>query len=177
MIKVDKSLDDYLRNIHQDYLINFLSVHDEVVQKVDKHLAQPIMVEIAKKSMLPDIFDKTSIPYIQFTFDFEYDKHGSYTASSSFDIYKYTILQQLGMEKVSGKTMYVNNTPIDAKQKNSTPKVLEVSMDEIDVEILQQIPKLKKGDTTLIVFINDEKFINVNKYDYDSLKSLFSKYL
>ena len=86
-----KKIDDVIADTHQDMLVNFLSIHDELVFIVDKHLFKPIFNKIVKMAELREVFDKLGMKYITFKFDVEYDNFGSYTASESFDVYKYDI--------------------------------------------------------------------------------------
>lgn len=91
LIKSDKTMKDLLVNLHQDLFINNFSVHDEIVNIMDRFLHQSLALQMVKIIELKKVFDQIGYPYITFRFDVEYDKWGSYTATSALNPYKYDL--------------------------------------------------------------------------------------
>ena len=196
LIDTSKTWDDYLVGLHQDMLVNFLSVHDEVVVLVDKHLAQSIMTNCVKIAQLDKIFDKVGVPYITFKFDIEYDEWGSYTAHKQFDVYKYSLLQQQMLSNgfissvVEGdtvstdgeKTVPDENLTMEASADDGESvldnenKVIEVVLPVYDDDIIQKLISVPDGTTTLIVTVEGLSFTYSRKVDYQSVVALKKLY-
>lgn len=84
---VKTSKDEVLRDLQQNMLIPFHTIHDEIDLIVDSNLAYGIMSNCAMLASAKDIWDILGTGYIDYIFDVEYDKDGSWTPNSSFDIY------------------------------------------------------------------------------------------
>jgi len=89
LIKLDKTMKEVMLNLHQDLFINNFSVHDEIVNIMDRFLHQPLALQMVRIIELQKVFNQVGYPYITFKFDVEYDKWGSYTATSSLNPYTY----------------------------------------------------------------------------------------
>ena len=103
--KSNKTIKDLLVNLHQDLFINNFSVHDEIVNLIDRHLHRPLALQMVRLIELQNVFNRLKVPYITFKFDVEFDKWGSYTATSALNPYKYHLditkhlLESRGFEK------------------------------------------------------------------------------
>jgi len=163
---ISNTIDDLLIGLHQDYLINFLSVHDETVQLVDKKLAQPIMLETIKIAELNKLFEQIDLPFISFKFDVEYDDYGSYTAAKGFNISQYDVDTT---RKFMGKGFIpadasVMDPPKPAVHKeeipkvDSNPSVFEYHVKEYDENIITAIQALPPGNDTFVLYVDNTPF-------------------
>ena len=131
-VDTNKSLEDFLAGVHQDYYSNFLNVHDEADYIVDEHVMRPLLVHINKISENKVLFDSLcKMPFINFKFDNEYDDHGSFTASRAFNPYEYEaswirdqVKSDPSLPKV--RVLEVKNYPGDPKGLKSSLESLEV---------------------------------------------------
>ena len=169
LVSIDKSREDLLLNLHQDMLINNFSVHDETIQIVDKKLAEPIMEQLVKISELSKVFSQIDIPFIQFKFDVEYDKWGSYTASDAIDVYKYNydrIKNKLGNNfsnesTISPKLKVQQHQPVDEYEDvpiNDEPLVFEYKIKKYSEEVVDKINNLPDGEDIFVLYIDDAPF-------------------
>lgn len=155
LISSNKTIGNIFENCHQDVVINAMSIHDELTMITDKYLFPAISVKMAQIAELPNIFDKIGFPFIKFQFDFEFDKWGSYTASSSTDPYEYWLKSQELMSKY-------NFTPIkEEKPSNNNISYSFDSFEGFERAINNNEIVLKNEKT--IVCIGDEQFVYKQK--------------
>ena len=83
----DKTVADYARNIQQDLLIPFLTVHDEYDALIDKKLFKPLVKKAVEIGSCKFLIDKVGLPYLNFLFDCEYDPWNTWSAYKSTDVY------------------------------------------------------------------------------------------
>ena len=81
------SVDRYLRDVHQDRLAIFLTVHDEVVFAVDDRFKFTLMTNVSRIAENKKIMDSLGYPFMNPYFDLEYDQWGSYTAKDKCNYY------------------------------------------------------------------------------------------
>ena len=175
MRKINVPINDVIKGIHQDYMVNFLSIHDETVQISDKFLFKPIMRQFVKIAELPQIFSKTQIPFIQFKFDVEYDEWGSYTSNNKFEVYEYDVeTLKLLKEKGFSKNNVDQNVQNVKKDKKKQRETISVTITEEDTDKIRRIDSVKSGNVELYVFFNDEKYKYERLVDIDEIKTLFN---
>lgn len=86
-----KTLDDLLLGTHTDYINPWVTVHDEVDYTTPIALSFPIMKLVTELGSLKEVLDMFKLPGLSMSYDVEFDKFNSWTASSSVDIYKYPL--------------------------------------------------------------------------------------
>ena len=84
-----KTIDDLLLGTHTDYINPWVTVHDEVDYTTPVALSFPIMKLVTEVGSLKEVLDMFKLPGLSMSYDVEFDKFNSWTASSSVDIYKY----------------------------------------------------------------------------------------
>ena len=86
-----KTIDDLLLGTHTDYINPWITVHDEVDYTTPIALSFPIMKLVTEVGSLKEVLDMFKLPGLSMSYDVEFDKFNSWTASSSVDIYKYPL--------------------------------------------------------------------------------------
>jgi len=134
-----KTLYDFKRNIHQDYLATFLAIHDEWDIIIDKHLLQPISVKISDILENRKIFSKLGYSFVRFKFDIEFDsEHGSFVPESSMNAFNYSLKRFKRLDD-----SYANGSEDSSVQQNQTETVTApitesvVENEEPEIEILK----------------------------------------
>ncbi len=146
---------ELIRDIQQDQLTVWLSIHDEIDLTVNTRLMKPIMLEVNKIAELRQVFSSMNMPYLAFFLDNEYDDFGSFTASKNAHIELY------GMN-FNGNKGY---TPL--------PKVRYivngVSFKRDDVINLLSNVKEDENGVILSITLSDGTYSSLVKYDEESL--------
>lgn len=160
-IDTDKTIKDFKLEVHQDYLMPFMVIHDEVDYICDTFLMKPIMTKVARISEVIKVFDKIGYKFVRFVFDLEYDKYSSFTASNSFSQYEYQMKKFDNTKKVI----------VETKK--------EMSIDHGKSAIMQDNEKIEvepEEDNTL--YINetfDDDFYNNDDEIYPEVRDIYIK--
>lgn len=155
-VETNKSLDDILLGTHTDYIHAWATVHDEVDFTVPTALSAPIMKQITATCSLKELLDKFQLPGVAMSYDVEFDKYGSWTASSSVDVYQYP-LNHIHSEYLSElkdiKTKLHEKTDTNPNQEAVSPKqnIVTIPYDKVTEQLLLQIQTLPDGFDTVIV--------------------------
>lgn len=88
-VDTNKTIKDFKLEVHQDYLMPFMVIHDEVDYICDTFMMKPIMTKVSRISEVVSVFDKIGYKFVRFVFDLEYDEYSAFTASKSFSQYEY----------------------------------------------------------------------------------------
>lgn len=89
LVSTQETMDEILCGTFVDYINTWATVHDEADLIVPTFLRDAIMNKVVSLASLKDLLDKYGLPGLAMSFDVEFDKWGSWTASSSVDIYSY----------------------------------------------------------------------------------------
>lgn len=170
LVSVNKTKDDLLIGLHQEYFVQCLSVHDETVQLVDKKLAQPIMLEAIKIAELNKLFKQIDLPFISFKFDVEYDEWGSYTAAKGFNISQYDVdTTRKFMGKGFIPSIPKKETPEEPKKDNPV-SVFEHKIEEYDEDVITAIQALPPGDDIFVLYVGSTPFTFAKTVDSSYFK-------
>lgn len=82
-----KGLDWILRNIQQNVYVPFHTVHDEVDVIMDSNLIEGLAKRSSEIGAMKKVFDKIGTGFIDFVYDIEFSKDGSWIPSDSLPIY------------------------------------------------------------------------------------------
>jgi len=199
-VSTNKSIDDFKKNIHQDYVYVPLTIHDEEDVVVDKYLKEGILYKLTKISENKKVFDKFGFKFINFYFDVEHDKFDSFTSSSSFNPMEVevkrieeVICDELGVVKTSETSdaqpvIEENYTTTNDKEKPKVKQnkvishlkdcVLLTLPDDYDLEgsFMNVIDELTVDDNgkVLIILYKNEIYEYENKISDDSMEYLNS---
>jgi hypothetical protein len=117
-----KTIDDLLLGTHTDYINPWVTVHDEVDYTTPIALSFPIMKLVTEVGSLKEVLDMFKLPGLSMSYDVEFDKFNSWTASSSVDIYKYP-LHHIQSELYAE----LEATKKAIKERNNTQTLIEPS--------------------------------------------------
>lgn len=201
-ISTNISLDEVLRNLHQDYLYMNLSIHDELDTLQDKNLMEGLSYELSKHMENKRIFDSFGFKFMNVYFDFEYNKaNGSFSTNNSFDPTEIRIKEvrealaaSLGeTPKVESEKSLVEESKEDSSIEVSltkpvpvpTPVVetgtidsvqeIKVYLNKVKPEQLEELSSIAEGDFTLLIDVNGKyvyKFERKIRFD----KTVLNKY-
>jgi hypothetical protein len=150
---VDKSLDDVLVNVHQDYVNMVLSIHDEVDLVMDKRLMEGISWSLTKEAECKDIYDRFGFRYVNIFFDIEYNKdNGSFAVNSDFNVYK---------ERAKEIELRLDDKVIESSEVDQVGKIV-VYLKEVDEGKLAELSKLADGECRLFLDLG-----RGGSYEYD----------
>ena len=175
-VETNKSLDDILLGTHTDYIHAWATVHDEVDFTVPTALSAPIMKQITATCSLKELLDKFQLPAVAMSYDVEFDKYCSWTASSSVDVYQYPlnhIHSEYLLELKDIKTKLHDKTNTNSNQEAVSPKqkIVTIPYDKVTETLLLQIQTLPDGnDTVLVTHPNGTKFQFDRLVDTSTLK-------
>jgi len=147
-----KSIDDYKKSIQQDMLVFVNTVHDEIDYLVDNYLLKALLKKLSEISTLKKTINKLGVPYLNFLFDIEYDKYGSWTSKTALDVYQVTRNQ----EELDALKKYQSIK--EGIKEDEPEKVEEIILDNIDIdELLKEInSSVLAGDVRLGIKVNGE---------------------
>lgn len=162
-VETEKTMEDFLLGTHTDYLNPWITVHDEVDFVVPKALSAPIMKTVSIIASLKELIDKYKLPGLSMSYDIEFDRWNSWTASSDVDIYAYPlnhkeaeIYEELKrVESILSSTKYGKVYTIEAKV--ATP------------EFLAKVQSLPDGLDEIYIVNGDSKFKYERTVDYSKL--------
>ena len=164
---------EYLREIQNDVLILFCTVHDEIDVIVDTKLLKPVMKKLADISSCKKVMDKVGYPYLNFVFDVEFSsKDSSWTAKDSIDIYSVPNsayehnLQKEFYELLSECSPKVADT---VEQTSGEDDYFEISVDKLSNKLLSKLDGLPDGDVVIIVSTKEGSFEYDRKVDITDL--------
>ena len=180
MIKTNyKNLDDALRDVQTDHVIPWGSVHDEndfLVLKSVNEIHKPILKKMAEIATIKKQIEKLGMPYINFTFDIEWDnKNGTWLPTTSLEAAEYPRSQT----EAEARELYVKALEL-AKSIDKDFEVKEVEYEEYDLDLsddddktvlkwLNKIKKLPDGNCFITVKTKEETFKYNRAVDLDKL--------
>lgn len=163
LVGVDKTIDEVIRDNHFDMVVIWGSIHDEVDLLVDSYLFKPILLNLNIIAELRKIFAKFGIEFISFFMDNEYDKFGSFTASTNAHIEVYSM-----------NYGYTSDTKFVAK--NTDMIWLEASIVNPKAnEMAKALNDIEDGGTKLVVVNGDEQFVSERSFNKEQLEALLTK--
>lgn len=158
-VKTTKTIKDFKLEVHQDYLMPFMVIHDEVDYICDTFMMKPIMTKVGRLSEVTKVFDKIGYKFVRFVFDLEYDKYSSFTASNSFSQYEYS------MKKFNNNKEVIVQTKKEALIDHGKSAIMQ---DNEKVEIEEDI---KYVDETF----DDDFYDNEDDEVYPEVKDIYVK--
>lgn len=158
-VETTKTIKDFKLEVHQDYLMPFMVIHDEVDYICDTFMMKPIMTKVGRLSEVTKVFDKIGYKFVRFVFDLEYDKYSSFTASNSFSQYEYS------MKKFNNNKEVIVQTKKEAPIDHGKSAIMQ---DNEKVEIEEDI---KYVDETF----DDDFYDNEDDEVYPEVKDIYVK--
>ena len=161
------SVDRYLRDVHQDRLAIFLTVHDEVVFAVDDRFKFTLMTSVSRIAENKKIMDSLGYPFMNPYFDLEYDLWGSYTAKLKCNYYG---VDGFNLNDCSDFVF------CDSQESKVEPKEVIFYLDD-DLQSNRLIAGIKSslgGSTRVVVELNGERYISNDLIIWD--ESTFSSF-
>lgn len=140
-------INHFLREVQQDQMSIWLSIHDEIDLTVNTRLMKPILVNVNKITELRPIFKSFNMPYLSFYMDNEYDEYGSFTASENARVDLY----DMNFHPIKNPTVKINiyvNIPLEQKTEEDIQKIVPLLSSLGDGKITISI-KLDNGNFTL----------------------------
>jgi hypothetical protein len=180
-------MDYFKRNLHQDYVIPFNSIHDEADVGMDTTILEPLARKLSYVVLNKEIFDRYGYNFINTFFDLEYDPYNSFTSSkgikmteTELPIFKFqeardSIEDGKQLLKEVDQLIEECKTPIkevpkvleeDVKPKKVKSKLeLEFPLEEIKPEIEQEKPKEIITKKFQFIFQGEEMLEDISKLD------------
>lgn len=160
-VDTTKTIKDFKLEVHQDYLMPFMVIHDEVDYICDTFMMKPIMTKVSRISEVVKVFDKIGYKFVRFVFDLEYDKYSSFTASNSFSQHKYQ------MKKFDNSKQVVVETKKEAPIDHGKSAIMQDNEKE-EVEVEENI--------TIVDETFDDDFYNSEDDEiYPNIKDIYIK--
>lgn len=158
-VETTKTIKDFKLEVHQDYLMPFMVIHDEVDYICDTFMMKPIMTKVGRLSEVTKVFDKIGYKFVRFVFDLEYDKYSSFTASNSFSQYEYSMKKFDNNKEVTIQTK--KEAPIDHGKS-------AIMQDNEKVEIEENIKYVDEA-------FDDDFYDNEDDEVYPEVKDIYVK--
>lgn len=157
---------DYLREVQTDIVIPWGTVHDEIdycVLQSDNNLHHAILKRMCEIHTIKDKTDKLGMPYINFTFDIEWDdKKGTWLPEMALAAYKYPRNRQEAQYKKDFEEALAKLKGIPTEKVEPNLKEYEMDLtDESEDKIaywFEKIDKASDGDTIITIKTKDGDF-------------------
>ena len=169
-----KTIDDYKKSVQQDMLVFVNTVHDEIDYMVDNYLLKALLKKLSEISTLKKTINKLGIPYLNFLFDIEYDKYGSWTSKTALDIYQVTRNKKELEAFKKYQSIKEGNTKETVEEDTGAEEII-LDSNSIDVDKLIKAidSSVSKGDVRLGIKVDGEIMFYKNLVS----KKLITKFL
>jgi hypothetical protein len=161
-IRVDKTVDDVLCETHVDYINLWACVHDEGDLYVPTALRSAIMKKVTSLVSLKELLDKYKLPGLSMSYDVEFDKWLSWTASDSVDIYTYPENREEGilydMWQQSADNQLKPTITITSKGK-----IIKKPFHEVNEAWLKEMSSLPNGVDTILIETGPEAYFEYER--------------
>ena len=91
---IKSSKDEILRDLQQNMIIPFHTIHDEIDIIVDSNILEGVAKRISQLGAIKSTMDKVGTNTIDFAFDLEYNDTGDFLPKKSFSAHNLPINQQ-----------------------------------------------------------------------------------
>ena len=161
-----KKPDDYLQDVQNDVIIPWLAVHDELDFVIDYNLLIPVMKKITRIAHCKEEWSKlSSIPYVNFLFDTEYDPWGSFTARSALKDDQESVALAKDAKELYWKKQYIQYREQSKSEPRSENKISVASssneLNTSDVKYMSEGEVITKPVLGGTFRISDEKAFNL----------------